>query len=338
MVLLRMCVVFCADIAFDGAIDNTPYGNIIHSIRLIIDMDHISRVGVFIAVVKAGSFAGAAQTLGITSSAVSKQIQNLEQDLQVKLLNRTTRNVSVTEEGALYFDRAARALEDLKEAEDQINEFRSRPRGPLKVSLPQSLGIKYFGDAIARFAAQYPEVELDVNLDDRLVDVPGEGFDLVVRIGSLDDSSLIARRMASCPFVLCASPSYLDRHGRPQKPDDLVKHNVLAFTGNSGAHEWRYATADGKTGHVPLRASFKADSGVMLSTAALHGVGIVILPIFYVADQLKTRALEVVLAESETYPKRDIYAVYPQNRFQSTRLRLLLDHLIAASRQLPWEG
>ena len=130
-------------------------------------MDHVSRVGVFIAVVKAQSFAGAARVLGITSSAVSKQVQNLEQDLQVKLLNRTTRSVSVTEEGAVYYERAARALEDLQEAREQIYELKSRPRGPLKVSFPQSLGIKYFGQAIASFAAKYPEVELDVSLDER---------------------------------------------------------------------------------------------------------------------------------------------------------------------------
>lgn len=299
-------------------------------------MDHISRIGVFIAVVKAGSFAGAALTLGITSSAVSKQIQNLEQDLQVKLLNRTTRNVSPTEEGTLYYERAARALEDLKEAEDEINELKSRPRGPLKVSLPQSLGIKYFGNAIAAFAAQYPEVELDVSLDDRLVDVAGEGFDLVVRIGSLKDTSLIARRMADCPFVICASSNYLQRHGKPQTPDDLTKHNVLAFTGNGGPNEWRYASKAGVTGQVSLQGSFKADSGNILCGAALQDVGIVILPIFYVSEHLESQDLQIVLPDFVTSPKREIFAVFPPNRFQSTRLRLFVDHLIATSKKLPW--
>lgn len=300
-------------------------------------MDHISRVGVFIAVVKAASFAGAAQALGITSSAVSKQIQNLEQDLQVKLLTRTTRNVSVTEEGALYYARAVRALEDLREAEDEINELKSRPRGPLKVSLPQSLGIKYFGEAVASFAARYPEVEMDVSLEERFVDIVGEGFDIAVRIGALEDSSLIARRMASCPFVLCASPAYLASHGVPLTPDDLSHHNVLAFTGNSGRHEWRYVAGDGSKGQVSLRASFKTDSGDILCSAALQGVGLAILPIFYVADHLRNRDLDVVLPDHETFPKRDIHAVYPQNRFQSTRLRLFADHLIETARQLPWE-
>lgn len=301
-------------------------------------MDHISRVGVFIAVVNAESFAGAAQTLGITSSAVSKQIQNLEQDLQVKLLNRTTRTVSVTEEGAIYYARAARALEDLQEAEEQINELKSRPRGPLKVSLPQNLGSKYYGDAIASFAAQYPQVALEVSLEERFVDLAGEGFDLAVRIGALRDTSLIARRMASCPFVLCASNAYLETHGTPQKPDDLLHHNVLAFTGNTGLHEWRYSDAAGQNGQVSLQGNFKSDSGDILCSAALRNVGIAILPVFYAAEHLETQKLQIVLPDHVTSPKRDIFAVFPPNRFQSTRLRLFVDHLVAASKRLPWES
>ena len=301
-------------------------------------MDHVSRVGVFIAVVKAESFAGAARSLGITSSAVSKQVQNLEQDLQVKLLHRTTRNVSVTEEGAVYYERAARALDDLQEAQEQIYELKSRPRGRLKVSFPQSLGTKYFGQAIASFAAMYPEVELDVSLDERFVDIVNEGFDLVVRIGSLKDTSLIARRMASCPFVICASVGYLETHGTPQEPDDLVHHNVLAFTGNSGLHEWRYQDGAGQIGQVNLGGNFKADSGDILCSAALKGVGIAILPIFYVAEHLKNQELRAVLPDYTTSPKRDIYAVFQPNRFQSTRQRLFVDHLISTCKQLPWES
>ena len=300
-------------------------------------MDHVSRVGVFIAVVKAESFAGAARALGITSSAVSKQVQNLEQDLQVKLLNRTTRNVSVTEEGAVYYERASRALEDLQEAQEQIYELKSRPRGPLKISLPQSLGIKYFGQAIASFAAEYPEVELDVSLDERFVDIVNEGFDLALRIGSLKDTSLIARRMASCPFVLCASASYLEKNGAPKKPDDLAHHNVLAFTGNSGLHEWRYKDADGQIGQIGLNVNFRSDSGDILCRAAQEGVGITILPIFYVAEHIENQKLYPVLPNYVTWPNRDIYVVFQPNRFQSTRLRLFVDQLVLTCKQLPWE-
>ena len=300
-------------------------------------MDHISRVGVFLAVVKAQSFAGAARELGITSSAVSKQVQNLEQSLQVKLLNRTTRNVSMTEEGALYYERADRALGDLKEAQEQIYEMKSRPRGPLKVSLPHSLGVKYFGQAVALFAAQYPDVELNINLDERFVDIVNENFDVALRIGSLKDTSLIARRMASCPFVLCASPSYLETNGTPNTPDDLTDHNVLAYTRNDGLHEWRYENPAGKIGQVGLTGNFKSDSGEILCRAAIEGVGIAILPAFYVAEHLENQELQILLPKYETWPKREIYAVFQPNRYQSQRQRLFVDQLVVTCKQLPWE-
>ncbi|MFX0543299.1 substrate binding domain-containing protein [Roseovarius sp. S4756] len=253
-------------------------------------MDHISRIGVFVAVVEAGGFAG-----------------------------------------------AARALQDLREAEELINELKSRPKGPLRISLPQSFGIKYLGTAIAEFAARYPEVELDVSLNERFVDMASEGVDLAVRIGALADTSLIARRMAGCPFVLCASAGYLAEHGTPERPEDLADHNVLAFTGNSGVHEWRYLDAAGSAGQISLRASFRTDSGDMLCSAALAGVGIAILPIFYVAAHLETGALRAILPEYTTAPQRDIFAVFPPSRFQSTRLRLLVEHLVGTCRDLPWE-
>jgi DNA-binding transcriptional LysR family regulator len=300
-------------------------------------MDHISRIGVFIAVVQARSFAGAARVLGITSSAVSKQVQNLELDLQVKLLNRTTRNVSVTEEGAIYFERAKRALEDLQEAQEQIYELKSHPRGPLKVSLPLGLGAKYLGQAVAQFAANYRDVELDVSLDERFVDIVSEGFDLALRIGSLKDTSLIARRMASCPFVLCASAGYLDRNGTPETPEDLLHHNVLAYTRNTGLHEWRYKDQAGQVGQVSLSGSFKSDSGDVLCSTAVEGVGIAILPVFYVAEHLENRRLQQVLPDHLTWPERDIHAVFQPNRYQSTRLRLFVDHLAETCKQLPWE-
>ena len=300
-------------------------------------MDHVSRVGVFLAVVKAQSFAGAARKLGITSSAVSKQVQNLEQDLQVKLLNRTTRNVSMTEEGAFYYERAERALGDLQEAQEQIYEMKSRPQGPLKISLPHSLGVKYFGQAVASFAVQYPEVELNVSLDERFVDIVNGNFDIALRIGSLEDTSLIARRMASCPFILCASPNYVEINGEPNTPDDLKGHNVLAYTRNGGIHEMRYEDPAGKIGQVGLTGNFKSDSGDILCRAAIEGVGIAILPAFYVAEHLENQELQTVLPKYVTWPKREIYAVFQPNRYQSQRQRLFVDQLVATCKELPWE-
>ena len=300
-------------------------------------MNRISRVGVFIAVVKEGSFAGAARKLGITSSAVSKQIQNLELDLQVKLLNRTTRNVSITEEGAIYFERAKRALDDLQEAQDEIYELKSHPRGPLKVSLPHSLGIKYLSDCVAQFAATFTDVALDVSLDDRFVDPVNDGYDVVVRIGSLRDTSLIARRLAPCPFMLCASANYLERNGTPNTAEDLAQHNVLAYTRNTGVHEWRYKDAAQQVGQVSLSGTFRSDSGDMLCRTAIEGVGIAILPAFYVAEHLNAGRLQRLLPSYLTWPERDIHAVFRPNQYQSTRLRVFVDHLVATCRGLPWE-
>lgn len=299
-------------------------------------MDHLSRVGIFISVVKNQSFSGAARELGITSSAVSKQVQNLENELQVKLLNRTTRKVSPTEEGAIYFERSARALEDLQEAKEQIHELKANPKGPLKVSLPLSLGVNYLIEEIAAFAKTYPDIHMDVSFDDRIVDIVAEGFDLVIRISELKDSSLIARRLAPCPLVMCASGEYLKRYGNLNTPEDLSDHNVLSYTRNTGLHEWRYQDAHGKSGQVSLSGTFKSDTGQMMCEAAVQGIGIAILPIFYVAEHLKSGALIKILPDYKTWPQRDIHAVFMPNRYLSTRLRLFVDHLAAVCKTLPW--
>ncbi|MGH1376999.1 MAG: LysR family transcriptional regulator [Alphaproteobacteria bacterium] len=299
-------------------------------------MDHLSRIGIFIKVVKNTSFAGAARELGITSSAVSKQVQNLEFELQTKLLNRTTRNVSVTEEGAIFFERASRAMEDLQEAKEQIHELKSCPHGTLKVSIPFSVGIKYLGKAIASFAKQYPDVNLDLSFDDRYVDISAEGFDLAIRIGALQDSSLISRRLASCPIYICASPEYIGKHGIPQHPKELADHNVLAYTRNQGSHEWRYKDQNGKEGHVKLQGTFKCDTGEMMREAVIKGVGIAILPIFYIAEPLKEGLVKQILPEYISWPNRDIHAVFMPNRYLSTRLRLFVDHITLACKSLPW--
>jgi DNA-binding transcriptional LysR family regulator len=301
-------------------------------------MDHLSRIGIFIEVVKQSSFAGAARVLGITSSAVSKQIQNLEQDLQTKLLDRTTRSVAVTEEGAIFFERAGRAMDDLAEAEEQIHELKSCPRGTLKVSVPSGFGIRYLRKSIAEFARQYPQVSLDLSFDDRFVNITDEGFDVVIRIAALPDSSLIARRLASCPAYMCASPEYLERCGIPQHPDDLSSHNVLAYTRNQTLHEWRYKDKSGQVGQVKLHGTFRCDGGGMLREAALQGIGVTSLPIFYLADDFKSGALTRILPDYSSWPQRDIHAVFMPNRYLSTRLRLFIDHMTQACKQLPWEG
>ncbi len=294
-------------------------------------MDTLSRIGIFTAVVRHESFAAAARELGITSSAVSKQIQNLEYELKVKLLNRTTRKVSVTEEGAIFYERASHALEDIREATEQINELKATPRGPLRVSVPMSFGLMHLTKPIAGFAKAYPDVALDVQFDDRLVDMAQEGFDVILRIGSLKDSSMIARRLAPCPIHVCASAEYLDRHGRPETPEDLARHNVLAYTRNRGAHEWRYKTPSGAENTVSLSSSFRCDTAEMMVEAARQGLGIIISPVFFVRQDLQTGCLQTLMDDYRTWPDRSLFALFPPNRYLSTRLRLFVDHIAAYS-------
>ncbi len=301
-------------------------------------MDHLSRIGVFLEVVKQQSFAGAARRLGITSSAVSKQVQNLERELQVKLLNRTTRQVSVTEEGAIFSERAARALEDLREAEDHIHDMKAAPRGSLKMGMPQSFGIRYLTGPVADFARTYPEVELDVRMDDRMVNVAAEEFDAVIRIGALKDSSLIARKLATCPVALCASPAYLERKGTPRSPGDLAEHDGVIYTRTARQYQWGFRHREtGETGTAEISPVFHSDSGDMILEATLQGIGISAQPMFYVFDHLRDGRLVTLLPDWETMPERNIYVLFSRNRYLSKRLRLFIDHLTDICAGLPWE-
>ncbi|MCD8563358.1 MAG: LysR substrate-binding domain-containing protein [Alphaproteobacteria bacterium] len=294
-------------------------------------MDYLSRIGIFIEVARQESFAAAARELGITSSAVSKQIQNLEYELKAKLLNRTTRRVSLTEEGALFFERARRALEDIQEAKDQLDELKASPKGTLRISVPMALGISHLKKPISAFALRYPDVHLDVSFDDRIINIAEENFDVVIRVGLLQDSTMIARKLAVAPIHVCASPVYIEKRGRPQTPEDLAAHNVFAYTRNKGAHEWRYKAAgdEGAEGLVSLNSTLRADNADMMIEAAVQGLGIVISPCFFVADELASGRLVRLLDGYRTWPERNLYAIFPPNRYLSTRLRLFVDHIDA---------
>lgn len=301
-------------------------------------MDHISRVGIFVEVAKQQSFAGAARALGITVSAVSKQVQRLEDELGTKLLHRTTRHVTLTEEGALYFHRARQALEDLAEVERELADCDSNPRGTLRINIPLSFGEAYLRAPIAAFARQYPDIRLEVSLDDRMVDVLGEGFDLVVRIGVMEDSTLMKRKLADCPILLCASPEYLARHGAPQTPDELARHRMVVFNrhGSGGDWRWKHRTS-GKTGLTHYDGVFRANTAPMMQEAALQGIGIALLPVFSAATHMQAGQLVEVLPDYATHPAREIALLYPPNRHGSTKTRLFIDWLANACKALPWE-
>ena len=299
-------------------------------------MDHTSRIGLFLEVVKHQSFAAAARNLGMTGPALSKQVQALEDRLGVRLLHRTTRQVTLTEAGALYHERARKALEDLQEAERQIQELKACPTGVLKINAPMSFGKHYLTQPIAAFAKRYPDVVMEVDFDDRHVDVIGEGYDVVVRIGALQDSSLIARKIAECPILLCASSAYLYAHGVPQSPSQLADYPAIIYTRHSHTNEWRYSDTDGKVATVRLKKHLAANTGEMMLAACLQDLGIALLPIFIAIPYLQSGRLQPVLPDYHTYPERGIYAIFPQNRHLSTKVRLFVDWLSECGKALPW--
>lgn len=299
-------------------------------------MDHISRVGIFLEVVKRESFAGAARALGQTGPAISKQIKTLEDQLGVKLLSRTTRHVGLTEEGAIYFEKARQALADLNEAEQQIQELKVCPTGKLRVSAPMSFGTQFLTQPIAAFAQQYPEVELEIDFDDRWVDVVAEGFDVVIRIGSLQDSSLIARKLAPCPIILCGGQKLVAKYGLPASVNQLSDYPGIIYNRHTQKEEWRYRDNNNVSGTQTLNRKFAANTAEMQLEACLSGLGIALLPAFSADTYLKSGELIALFPDYTTYPEPSIYALYPQNRYLSTRTRLFIDWLSEASKDFSW--
>jgi DNA-binding transcriptional LysR family regulator len=300
-------------------------------------MSNMGRLDVFIEVAKQNSFSKAARILGITGPAASKQVLALEDELGVKLLNRTTRHVALTEEGAVYFERARLALDELKEAAVQIQELKAKPRGSLRVSAPLSFGHMHLLPILSGFAQKYPEIVMEVMLDDRRVDVVEEGFDVAIRIGVMGDSSLIGRALADCPLLLVASRAYGEKHGLPQTPGDLHMHRLIAYTLQGGAIEWRYKDNAGNSGVFRGEGIFKANTAELMTQAAVDGIGIALLPIFSITGPLQAGQLVHILPDLQIEPPRRIFALVPPNRYRAAKVRLFLDWLVAACKAMPWE-
>ncbi|RBP52692.1 LysR family transcriptional regulator [Arenicella xantha] len=296
----------------------------------------ISRIEMFIEVVRHESFAGAARKLGVSGPAVTKQVQALEEALGVKLLYRTTRKVTLTEEGAIYFERVEKAIDDLAEAEQTIQELKACPTGRLKVNAPMSFGSQYLAGPIAEFAQRYPDVALEVDFDDRWVDVIGEGFDVVIRIGTLKDSSLVARKLGDCPLVMCIAPDCVAKYGPIDRIEQLAEYPAVVYTKHGQTEDWRYIAPSGEHGSVKLRRAFAGNSAPMQVAACKQGLGIAVLPIFAVWEDLQSGALQQVLPDYQSYPVRGIYAVFPQNRHLSTRVRLFVDWMSEVNQRFPW--
>jgi len=290
-------------------------------------MDRLAAIEAFVRVAETRSFSEAARRLHASKSAVSRNIGALEAELGVRLFQRTTRSLNLTEAGRGYCERAARILADLEEANLAVSQLQAAPRGRLRVSAPMSFGFLHLAPALPDFLARYPEVAVDITMSDRFVDLVDEGFDVAVRIGALEDSSLIARKLAPIRRVVCASPSYFKSRGAPETPDDLKRHECLSNSNIASSQEWRFATRDGKPWPVEVKGRLSANNGDLLRIAALKGLGVVNLPTFIVGSDLQAGALATTLDEFIAQDMA-LSAVYPQSRHLSPKVRALVDFLV----------
>ena len=301
------------------------------------EMDNLADVAVFVRVVERGSFTLAADELEVSRAVVSKYVSRLEERLGARLLHRTTRRLSLTEAGAALFEASRGALERIEEAESAVTQFQSEPRGRLRISAPMSFGILHLGPAMADFARAFPRVSLDVRLDDRYVNLVEEGVDVAIRIGTLTDSSLVARKITATKAVACASPAYLYKHGEPETPEDLATHDCLLYSYLSTANVWRFTAPDGREIPVAVSGSFRINNGIVLAEAAAAGHGILMAPSFYVAPLLRDGRLKRILAN---YRLRElgIHAVWPQRDHVPPKVRAFVDFLAQRFGRKPeWE-
>lgn len=291
----------------------------------------------FVKVVETQSFSKAAKVLGLTKSAVSKHIHALEDGLKVRLLNRTTRSLALTEEGELFYRTAAHLVEELASTESQIASVHDRPSGVLKVNAPESFGSMHLAPVVTAFAKQYPDMQVEVVLTDRFVHIIEEGVDVAIRVASLTDSSLIARKIARCQMVMVASSDYLAACGTPVHPDELINHRFIEYSNSERPNELRYVDAAGKAGIAPIVPAFRSNSARLLKRAACEGLGIVYIPSFIVGEDVREGKLVRIMPGIQPDGERNIYALYPHNRYMSAKVRLFIDAVAKAFSTPYWE-
>ncbi|RIX80601.1 LysR family transcriptional regulator [Acidovorax cavernicola] len=289
-------------------------------------MDHLTALKVFRTTAAAGSFAGAARQLGLSAAAVSKNIAELEAHLTVRLINRTTRSMSLTEAGAAYVERLARILDDLEEADAALAPVGASPGGVLRVSAPLTFALTCISPHIPAFMDRHPKLRLELNLQDTRTDLIGEGYDLAIR-GSdrLEDSSLVARELMTMTHVLCGAPGYFAAHGRPAAPEDLKAHECVQFTLSGHANKWTFSRA-GRSVAVPIDGRYKVSSSIAVRDALLAGFGVSLVPRIYVERELAAGRLEAVLEDWEA-DRTPVYAVYP-SRHLAAKTRAFVDFLL----------
>ena len=300
-------------------------------------MDRLRAFEVFATVVGQGSFTRAADKLDTSPANVTRYVNELEEALGARLLNRTSRRLSLTETGKTLYDRALSILEDVAEAEAIASTAAIRPRGRLRVNAPLSFGILHLAPLWPRFSARYPDIELDISLVDRVVDLVEEGYDLAVRISRGGSPALVSRKLATTRHLICASPDYVARHGAPANPDDLRDYACIAYTYSDSVDDWRLVDDAGKEHSVVVRHIMRTNNGDTARAAALAGLGIIRQPTFLIGEDLRRKRL-VPLLTGYRMPEIDVLAVYPSRRHLSAKVRVMVDFLAEAFRGTPpWD-
>ena len=298
-------------------------------------MESLSDIAVFVQVVDSGSFTAAANTLSLSKSVVSKYVTRLEDHLGAQLLNRTTRRLNLTEAGRALYESSRRGLQEIEEAKAEVSRLQGTPRGVLRLNTPMSFGILHIAPIIPDFLKLYPELSIDMNLEDRKVDLIEEGFDLAIRISDLSDSSLVARRLGPCRHVICATPEYLKQNGTPRTPDDLREHNVITFKYQDTPSEWQLLSAKGKVSSVPVSGTIQMNNSLALREALLNHAGITLTPTFIVGDDIKSGKLQTVLSQYSLL-EISIFAVYHRRRHMSPKVRAFIDFLASRISDTPY--
>ena len=293
-------------------------------------MDAFAALRAFVAVTQDGGFARAARRMGVATSSVTRQVDALEEKLGTLLLNRSTRSITLTDAGESYVEHAVRILADLESANLEVGETTGPPRGHMRVSLPVAFAGLHVAPAIPDFLRAYPGIELDLTMTDNVVNLVEERLDLAVRIGSLESSSLIARKLASFRRLVCASRDYLEKHGEPQSPADLRGQNCLTFSYGRGDRIWRFSGRSEET--IRVSGNMRANNTHMLRAAAIGGTGLTLMPSWLVGADIEAGRLRAVLTDWEVNPGNTgaaIHAVYLPNRSSSKKVRAFIDFLVA---------
>ncbi|SHM71627.1 DNA-binding transcriptional regulator, LysR family [Duganella sacchari] len=299
-------------------------------------MDRLRALEVFVEVVKRDGFARAAEALDTSPANVTRYISDLEAHLQTRLLNRSSRKMSLTSSGEALFERAKSILDDVAEAEAIVSSATMQPHGVLRINAPLSFGVLHLAPLWARFMRLYPEVQLDVSLIDRVVDIVEEGYDMAVRISRAGSASNVARKLATSRNVLCASPDYIQQHGMPQTPSDLLRHTCIGYSYAASADEWQMLDASGQPHAVKVRCAMHTNNGDTARAAALGGLGVIWQPTFLVGEDLRAGRLQRVMPDYQM-PDMDVLAVYPSRRHLSAKVRVMIDFLVQELAGTPWD-